>query len=218
MKKEWIIWGVIALLAIALVVGVIILTNANKVPPEQDDTGTTQNTTSGETTLPTEGTTVPEETTQPSDPEDTTGPEETTTSPEETTQPEDTTGASGDSTTPTTKPNTDEGNGFGERDPVTSTTQPEQETTKPPVNETTPPTMTPEETDPTTKEEMTYQSYRKLSTDEQIAFRETFPNDDAFMAWFKAAQKAYEDSQQKVVVGNGNSIDLGELIGTEPNP
>ncbi len=207
MKKEWIIWAVIGLLAIALVVGVVVLSNAtiHTPTPPPNTKPTTEAMTQGteETTGDTQGSTTGPE-------EQTTVPDETTTAPEEETMSQETTDPTEDTTTPPKQEG--EGNGFEERDPVKPTKPTEDKSEE----ETTAPTTQPEETDPPTKEEMTYKEYLALTTEEQLAFRKTFPSNNAFKNWYLAAKKKYEDSQEQVTMGPGNSIDLGELIGTEP--
>lgn len=214
MKKEWIMWGVIGLLAVALIIGVIALTSAVNnisVPPSETDptiATTTQGTEEStvpmdDTTVPGEQTTAPEETTLPN------GEKETTESTEQT---ED---GAGPATDPTEE---SEENGFGERDPVkpTDPTKPKDEPTEPttkPSQEETTPTTQPESTTPTTKEEMTFRDYEAMTTEEQLAFANTFPSRSDFLNWYKEKKKEYEDSQKEVIMGPGNSIDIGELIG-----
>ena len=214
MKKEWIIWAVIGLLAAALVVGVIALTNAlNYTPAPSPDTNPSTDSVAQETE---ETTKEPQVDTTVSE-EQTTGTEETTTVPKEATEGQETTDPTEDTTIPPEKET--EGNGFGERDPSKPTTPNQENTdpqkpTKPTEEETTAPTQ-PDETTPTTKEEMTYKEYLKLSTEEQIAFRNSFSSGNAFKKWYTTAKKAYEDSQQKLVIGPDGGLDIGDFI-TKP--
>lgn len=198
MKKEWITLGGAGLLAIALIVGVIAVTNGVKTKPGSGS--------SAESTAQTlDGTQNTADQTKPAD--ETTGPEQETS--------DGTTAPTGetvdiDSTDGTTSgANDDSGGsgGFGERNPDNS------DPTKPtnPQPKPTDPTQ-PESTEPTTKEEMTYKAYLALSTDEQIAFRNTFSSKSAFETWYKAAEAAYEAAQNKVTIGNGESIDLEDYI------
>ena len=60
--------------------------------------------------------------------------------------------------------------------------------------------------------DLTYQEYLKMTTEEQIAFREQFASTAEFKSWYLAAKQEYEDSQNKVVIGDGNSVDLGEIL------
>lgn len=60
--------------------------------------------------------------------------------------------------------------------------------------------------------DLTYREYLAMSTDEQIAFRETFESNADFKNWYAKAKKAYEDSQNDIIIGDGNSVDLGEIL------
>ena len=59
---------------------------------------------------------------------------------------------------------------------------------------------------------LTYQEYLKLSTEEQIAYRATFSSNAEFRKWYIAAKNAYEDAQDKITIGDGNSVDISDLI------
>ena len=222
MKREWIIWGVVGLLAVALIIGVVALTNAiNTISaPAEEPTPTTESTSPIEdTTGQTEDTTVPEE--------ETTLPEETTSVPEEETTSQENTDPTEGATKPTEET---EGNGFGERDPVkpTDPTKPKDETTQPttkPSQDTTKPTTQPESTVPDsgsnstmfgkTLEQYTYKEYLELEKKGfGLAFREWVESHGLnWKTWYLEKKQEYEDSQNKVTMGPGNSIDIGELIG-----
>ncbi len=59
---------------------------------------------------------------------------------------------------------------------------------------------------------LTYREYLAMSTEEQIAFRETFDSSADFKKWYTAAKKAYEDSQNNIIIGGDNTVDLEEIL------
>ncbi len=206
MKKEWITLGGAGLLAIALIVGVIAVTNGVKTKPGSGS--------SAESTAQTlDGTQNTADQTKPAD--ETTGPEQETS--------DGTTAPTGetvdiDSTDGTTSgANDDSGGsgGFGERNPDNSDpakpTNPQPKPTDPAQPGQTDPTQ-PESTEPTTKEEMTYKAYMALSENEKIDFQNLFSSRAAFLNWYNAAKKVYDDSKNKVTIGDGESIDLEDYI------
>ncbi len=60
--------------------------------------------------------------------------------------------------------------------------------------------------------DLTYKEYLALSTEEQIAFRNQFSSAAEFKKWYLAAKQSYEDSQNDIIIGDGNSVDLGEIL------
>ena len=59
---------------------------------------------------------------------------------------------------------------------------------------------------------MTYKAYKALSTDEQLAFQNTFSSRAAFLNWYNAAEAADKAAQNKITIGDGESIDLEDYI------
>ena len=59
---------------------------------------------------------------------------------------------------------------------------------------------------------ITYKEYLKMSTEEQLAYRDQFDSSAAFKKWYLEAKQAYEDSQNKVVIGDGNTVDIGQIL------
>ena len=55
---------------------------------------------------------------------------------------------------------------------------------------------------------LTYEQYNALSGEEQLAYMESFASMADYFAWYNAAKKAYEDSQNRIEVSDGH-IDLG---------
>ncbi len=100
-----------------------------------------------------------------------------------------------DPVTPTQKPE--------KEDPATPTQKPEKE------NPETPTTTTPEKKDPIL---LTYEEYLKLSPALQQAYYESFPSMDAYMQWFKAATKEYNDKKDD----NSTQVDGNEGQITQP--
>lgn len=120
---------------------------------------------------------------------------------EPTTQPEESTTGGGTIPEP---PGPD--SGIVERDPTQSAnpTDPPKEELDPPEEETP--------VEPPKVEEMTYKKYEALSEDEKMAFQSTFASRREFLNWYKAAKKAYEDSQQHVTIGPGDGLNIGDYI------
>lgn len=164
-----------------------------------ENTGSSEETTA-DTTAPTAGTTGNE----------TTAGDETV--PGQTTQGEST-------ATKPTKPNKTEDDGFEEHKPSGSTGSATKPTTKP-TDPPKPPVIEDGKT-PTFNgkalKEFTYVDYVNMEVSvEQPAFiawaTEQLGSRQAFKEWYKKVQAEYNDSQTQVVIGGGNSIDLGELI------
>lgn len=204
--KDWIILGTAGVLAVALVVGVVLVivgkTGGNDPVPGTTvgiQMESTQQTTGEEVTKPS----AEQETTVPTASQETTMPDETdgtteTTGTEETTSGDKNTSQSG---------NGSSGTGFTDDAPQGPTTT---------VTPSTP--TTPEETEPEPTETMapgkpvqeyTYSEYEDLADSEKLAFYKAFPSLSDFNRWYNAARKAHDD--EKLVIGDGN-INLGELI------
>lgn len=205
-KKEWLIWGAILMLAAGLIVALVLVTQPPKDAPYSPETtvetqpdSVPTEPSSQETTLPGLEETKPSEpeNTQPSAPTEPSTPDGT-----EPTQPEkETDGPGGFEDRPTQKPD----------DPTKPTDPTEPEETDPTEPEETDPTE-PDETDPPAGEKMTYRAYLELSTEEQIAFQNTFPSRNAFKDWYQQAKKEYEDSQHQVTIGPDGGLDIGDYI------
>lgn len=90
--------------------------------------------------------------------------------------------------------------------------RPEDNTgTTTPTTPTTP--VTPEKpVTPPAQEEMTYEKYNAMSGAEQQAYFNSFKNPADFFTWYNAAKAAYEASQDRIEIGAGGTIDLGELL------
>lgn len=204
--KDWVILATAGVLAVALVVGVVLVI-LDKTSENDPIPGTTvgaqtesiQQTTGEEVTKPF----AEQETTVPTASQETTMPDETdgtteTTGTEETTSGDKNTSQSG---------NGSSGTGFTDDAPQGPTTT---------VTPSTP--TTPEETEPEPTETMapekpvqeyTYKEYMALSKSEKTAFYKKFPSLGDFNRWYNAAKKAHDD--EKLVIGDSN-IDLGDLI------
>lgn len=83
--------------------------------------------------------------------------------------------------------------------------------TKPQV--TNPPETKPAETLPANPEKtsLTFDQYQNLSSADQQAYFESFDTMEAFLAWYDAAMKEYEESKNVVEIAGG-AVDLGELM------
>ena len=51
-----------------------------------------------------------------------------------------------------------------------------------------------------------------MTAAEQQAYFNTYKNPSDFFAWYNAAKAEYEASQERIEIGAGGTIDLGELI------
>lgn len=195
--KDWVILASAGVLAVALVVGVVLV-----IMGKSDGNDPVPGTTVGTQTESTQQTTG-EKATEPLGTQETTMPDETdstteTTGTEETTSADKNTNQNGNSSS---------GTGFTDNAPLGPTTT---------VTPSTP--AAPEETEPEPTETMapgkpvqeyTYKEYVALSKSEKAAFYKKFPSLGDFNRWYNAAKKAYDE--EKMVIGD-SSIDLGELI------
>ena len=59
---------------------------------------------------------------------------------------------------------------------------------------------------------MTYEKYNAMSGAEQQAYFNTYSNPMDFFTWYNAAKAEYEASQERIEIGAGGTIDLGELL------
>lgn len=57
---------------------------------------------------------------------------------------------------------------------------------------------------------LTFEEYLALSSAEQQAYFESFPSIQEYIAWYNAAQKEYEDSQNKVEVSG--DVNIGDFV------
>ncbi|MBR2848692.1 MAG: hypothetical protein IKB87_04465 [Clostridia bacterium] len=83
----------------------------------------------------------------------------------------------------------------------------------PPVTEPEETTTIPEETT-TAPEEFepgvyTYDDYLAMSSTERKEFKDQFGSTSAFLAWYNAAKKEYEDSQDRIEIGGDGEVNLG---------
>ena len=83
----------------------------------------------------------------------------------------------------------------------------------PPVTEPEETTTIPEETT-TVPEEFepgvyTYDDYLAMSSTERKEFKDQFGSTSAFLAWYNAAKKEYEDSQDRIEIGGDGEVNLG---------
>ena len=62
---------------------------------------------------------------------------------------------------------------------------------------------------------MTYEKYSAMSGADQQAYFNTFKDPMAFFEWYNAAKAEYEASQDRIEIGAGGTIDLGDLIGKQ---
>lgn len=101
--------------------------------------------------------------------------------------------------------------------PTPPTTKPQEtkpQATKP--QETKPQETTPPETVPVKPDgtKVSFEQYNNMSSADQQAFFESFENVDAYLAWYDAALKEYENSKNVIEIAGG-SVDLGELMQKE---
>ena len=219
MNNKFILIGAISVLVVALVAGLVVVgigemslkdpesTSASQESTLAESTATKESSTAGETTDATKNSTA-----------GTT--ENETTATEETVPGESTQG--GNSGTKPTKPDSTEGDdGYGEHKPGSSTEDTTKPTKKPEPTDPPKPPVIEEGKNPTfngkTLDEFTYVDYVNMEvTVEQPAFitwaTEQLGSRQAFKQWYLKVQKEYNDSQTTVVIGGGNSIDLGDLI------
>ena len=213
--KDWVILGTAGVLAVALVVGVVLVI-IGKTGGNDPVSGTTvgiqtestQQATGEEITKPS----AEQETTDPAATQETTDPAATqeTTMPDKTDSTTETTGTeqttSGDKNT-NQNGNSSSGTGFTDDVPQGPTT------TVTPSNPTTPKETEPEPTETMAPgkpvQEYTYKEYMALSKSEKTAFYKKFPTLGDFNRWYNAAKKAHDD--EKLVIGDSN-IDLGDLL------
>ncbi len=80
--------------------------------------------------------------------------------------------------------------------------------TQQPENPVTPPA----DGNTSDSDEMTYEKYNAMSGDEQQKFFSSFANPADFFTWYNAAKAEYEASQNRIEIGEGGSIDLGEIL------
>lgn len=168
----------------------------------------------GETTAPSEQTTVPTVTLPNGEGvEDWEDPIETDpveTAPVETTAPQPgTTGPSEGSTEPTvgsTEPADDPTDPPKQSDP----TEPPVQNTEPPVQNTEPPATTEPQAGGYDPAKVSYEEYLKMSPAEQQAHFEQFPSLEAYIAWHNAALAEYEENQSSIEVTGG--IDIGDFM------
>ena len=59
---------------------------------------------------------------------------------------------------------------------------------------------------------VTYEEYNAMSKTEQDIFRESFVPKSDIYTWYAAAKKAYEDSQNNILIGGDGSINLGDIL------
>ncbi len=113
--------------------------------------------------------------------------------------------------------------GIVERDPTQPTDPVDPTVPTDPTDPTNPTEPPKEETKPTEGDkpveppkedgdEMTYKKYEALSEEDKAAFRNTFATRKEFLNWYKTAKQAYEDSQQKVTIGPGEGLNIGDYI------
>ena len=69
------------------------------------------------------------------------------------------------------------------------------------------------ETSPKPNIELTYEAYNALSAEEQYAYCLSFASIEDFLAWYNQAKQEYEDAQNRTEIGDGGSIDIGEIFG-----
>lgn len=154
----------------------------------------------GETTAPTEQTTVPT-VTKPNvgsagEWDGTIGTDPIETAPIETTAPQP----------DTTEPSESTNQPAEQTDP----TQPPVQNTEPPVQNTEPPVTTQPQTGGSDAAALTYEEYLAMSPAEQQAHYETFPSLEAYIAWHNAALAEYEENQNSIEVTG--SFDIGDFM------
>lgn len=160
----------------------------------------------GETTAPSEQTTVPT-VTQPNGEgvEDWDDPIETDpvgTAPVETTAPQPGTTEPAEGTT---EPADDPTDPPKQSDP----TEPPVQNTEPPVQNTEPPATTQPQTGGYDPADLSYEDYLAMSPTEQQAHYEQFPSLEAYIAWHNAALAEYEENQGSIEVTG--PIDIGDF-------
>ena len=125
---------------------------------------------------------------------------------------------SGEQSTNTTEAETQQTlPGYAGYDPDRGEVETTQETTsgETTAQETTVQTETtaPQETE--NKEHSTsYEAYLAMSPEQQLAYMNSFPQLESFIAWFDAAKAEYDENNQGIVVTG--PIDLEQIIGGTP--
>ncbi len=51
-----------------------------------------------------------------------------------------------------------------------------------------------------------------MTAKEQREYYSSYENPDDFFVWFDTAKKKYEDEQEKIIIGEGGSIDLEDIL------
>ena len=63
---------------------------------------------------------------------------------------------------------------------------------------------------------MTYEKYNAMSGEDQQKYFSSYANPMDFFNWYNEAKAEYEASQNRIEIGEGGSIDLGDLINGNP--
>ncbi len=215
MNNKIVLICVIAALAVALTAALVVVGIGERNMHQPDNTTGSQPSTQSPDVSTGENTTADttDTTTNPTENETTVGDE---------TVPEQPTQGAADNTEPTKPDSSQDAEGFGAHQPgsTESTTKP---TSKPqPTEPSKPPVITEDgEETPTfngkTLEEFTYMEYINMDVEvEQPAFiawaTEQLGSRRAFNQWLDKVYDEKEQKQTHVVLGNGNSLDLGELL------
>ena len=218
MNNKFILIGAISVLVVALVAGLVVVGIGEMSLKDPESTSASQESTLAESTATAESSTAGETTDATQD--STAGTTENETTATEETVPGESTQGGNSGTKPTKPDNSGGGDGFDEHKPGSTedTTKP---TKKPEPTDPPKPPVIEEGKNPTfngkTLDEFTYVDYVNMEvTVEQPAFitwaTEQLGSRQAFKQWYLKVQKEYNDSQTTVVIGGGNSIDLGDLI------
>lgn len=62
--------------------------------------------------------------------------------------------------------------------------------------------------------ETTFEEYQAMTTDEQEAFKKSFSSLQVYIDWYWAAKADYDAKQNVEVIGPGQSINIGDLVGS----
>ena len=62
---------------------------------------------------------------------------------------------------------------------------------------------------------LTYRAYSDMSAQERIDFKNSFENPDDFYTWHAAAKYAHDKRLEENQIGNGGSIDIGQIAGKQ---
>ena len=119
--------------------------------------------------------------------------------------------ADDDTGLPSTDPNAPVSNtpGFDPDTPVQNDTSSDS---KPSVESADTPAVVPGQPSAETADQYTYEDYHNMTPEQQQYFVESFADMAAFFDWYNTAKETYEKEHGAIEIGNGNEINLDEVI------